>query len=647
MFQTIVCVLTLLNTATIEAGRFQTNLDNSHSRIGTARISDIREAGRAAPQQMPGWPQHMPVPASFAPSGVVLADINHDGYCEILAGTTLNAFYVWDYQGNPLTGWPKTGLEEIQTKAAVADIDTAFPGLEIIVPGRTNTLYAWHSDGTNVPGWPQTVGETSGFESAVIFDIDGDGDLEIILGQRYYPEGRVRVFHHDGTPYAGWPKVLDYMCVATPSVGDVDNDGIIEICALSFNSAYLWDKDGNNEPGWPKLNIAGGVIGGGISYAQPVLSDIDSDGYCEILVAYHTNYDDSVNIFNHDGTVCQGWPRQYPGPQSYMTPVTADIDADGDLEIFGGGHVNINSMLARHHTGAQIGGWPVDVDNVECSPIVFDLDDDGYREVLVGDNMTPGNFFAFERNGQVAVDWPVATTAAAYVNSASVADVDGDGDIEVAFLVGDGTVNLWTIDGVVLRNYLIDWGTFFHDNWNTGWVHPLPPVNLSANISADTVFLTWDANGEPDIAGYNIYRSALGGGPYDRVNATVAPGPSYWDIPGSGEYYYCVTAQIQARTESRLSNEVEAMVGVAEGSNYGVAGLSVAPNPFRNTITFSAASLQEMKVRIYDVSGAFVEELHGQGSIVWRAGGTVAQGVYFADIMNGAQRSIRKVVKLD
>ncbi len=632
------CLLLFLSTAQIDISR--TNLDDTYTVVEGSHHKTYPT--RTPPQQMPGWPKQMPAAPFFAPSGVVLADINEDGHCEVLTGTTSNAFYIWDYQGNLLTGWPKTGIEEIQTKAAVADIDTSFPGLEIIVPGRTNTLYAWHLDGTNVPGWPQIVGETGGFKSAVIFDIDGDDDLEIILGQRNYPDGWVRVYHHDGTPYAGWPKTVDYMCVATPSVGDVDSDGVIEICAVSFYSVYLWDKDGNDEPGWPKLNMATGM-----SYAQPVLCDITGDGNSDIIIAYWNNWYDSVQVYQYDGSGYAGWPKEYPGPQSYCTPVAADIDGDSDYEIFGGGHTSYQGFLARHHTGGQVQGWPVEIYNNECSPIVFDLDDDGDREVIVGENDGTGYLYAFHGNGTTVDDWPIQTTINIYVNSASVADVDGDGDIEIALLAADGTVNLWTVDGVALRNYLIDWGTFFHDNWNTGWVHPLPPENLLAGISGDTVSLSWDANVEPDIAGYNVYRSDVSGGPYDKINDEVVADLMYADVPGTGDYYYCVTAQIYAVTESRLSNEVTAPVGVSEVTENLVTDMNVFPNPFHSSVSFSSRSASALSIRIYDVAGSLVEQIAGQGSVTWQTDDKIPQGIYFADINAGGYQTTRKIIKLN
>jgi len=630
----------LLILPSMNADISQTNLDDTYTVVEESYHRTY--PARTPPEQMPGWPKQIPANPTFAPTGVVLADLDGDGNCEILGGTTMCAYYIWDYQGNLLPGWPKTGIEEIQTKAAVADIDTSFPGLEIIVPGRANTLYAWHLDGTNVPGWPQIVGETGGFKSAVIFDIDGDGDLEIILGQRYYPDGWVRVYHHDGTPYAGWPKAVDYMCVATPSVGDVDNDGVIEICAVSFYSVYLWDKDGNDEPGWPQLNMATGM-----SYAQPVLCDITGDGNSDIIVAYWNNWYDSVQVYQYDGSGYAGWPKEYPGPQSYCTPVAADIDGDSDYEIFGGGHTSYHGFLARHHTGGQVQGWPVEIHNNECSPIVFDLDDDGDREVIVGENDETGYLFAFHGNGTIVDDWPIQTTVNVYVNSASVADVDADGDIEIALLAADGTVNLWTIDGVSLRHYLVDWGTFYHDNWNTGWVHPLPPENLVADVSSDTVLLSWDANAEPDIAGYNVYRSDVSNGPYDRINDELVLDSVYADVPGTGGYYYCVTAEILAGTESRLSNEVTAPVGVEGATDQQFTNISVFPNPFHSSIGFSARTTEYLFIQIYDVTGSLVEEIAGQGTVVWQADNTVPQGIYFADIKVGGRHITRKVIKLN
>jgi len=628
--------------------------------------------------QMPGWPKGMGAHPNYAPSGCVLADIDGDGDLEILAGSTDGSFHVWSYEGIELPGWPKAGLGVIQTEAAVGDMDgNGDP--EILVPDRTGNLYAWNHDGTNVPGWPLSVGETGGLEAAVLFDLDGDGYLEVILGQRLWPNGRVQVFRASGTTFPGWPQSLDYMCVATPSVADVDGDSLYEICAVSYYSVYLWDQDGNPEPGWPVLNYYGGA-----SYAQPVICDLDDDGDLEILVMYYTSGQDWVSVFRHDGTVFPGWPETYPGPQGYVCPVTADIDGDRDCEVFGGGHVfGGPDFSCRHHSGIQVTGWPVMVGMVECSPVIFDVDGDGDREIVVGSNTNPGQLYAFHENGSVVAGWPISMSGAAMVNSPAVGDVDLDGDIEIALVNGNGTVNLWTSDGVPYRGYYTDWGSYFHDLWNTGWFHPLAPAGLRASpLPSGPVLLDWSQNPEPDVAGYNVYRSEFGGGPYDRVSPGIIPDTVYLDTTVSplSTYYYVVTCIIKAQAESRLSDEVSVTTGVEEAQEARCkmqeAGLLQSyPNPFSRstTVTYQMPSAvsrrrtaddvstyQPINLSLYDLSGRLVRTLIDKpfnyptmelsNDVVWdgrdEKGRELPGGVYFLRLTSTGLARSAKVVLL-
>ncbi len=613
---------------------------------------------RTQPEQMPGWPNSMATTYPFAPTGVTLADIvDNDGYLEILAGSTDGSFHVWDFMGNYIQGWPKYYLNQIQSKCAVGDVDPDYPGLEIVAVGKANTLYIWHNDGTDVPGWPQNVGETGALKSPVIYDLDNDGDLEIILGQRLYPDGRVLVFNHDGTPYPGWPQPLDYMCVATPSVGDVDNDGIPEICAVSYHSVYLWDKDGNIKPGWPKLNVAGGM-----SYAQPILADLDGDLDLEILHSYYSSNTDYVGIYHHDGTNYTNWPQVFPGPQTYVMPIIGDVNNDGFFEIFGGGHSD--ELSARYLTGGVVFGWPVALPGLESSPIIFDLDDDGEREIIIGDNS--GSLHAFNGDGSLVEDWPISAGGVSAVNSAVVADVNRDGVIEIALVVSTGTVNLWTIPNVQYRSYLTEWGTYFHDTWNTGFLHPLPPENLVAGFYTDHVYLTWNANSEPDIAGYNVYRSETPGsppgGPYTKLNYTTVIDTTYCDYSGSSAYFYCVTAVIKANAESRLSNETY-VVSVDDEFPGIIPELSNYPNPFNpsTTISFSltAKDAKNAKIEIYNLKGQKVKQLvsgirqlpDGQHSVIWNgddeSGNPVSSGIYFYQLnIDGESVAMKKCLLL-
>ena len=654
--------LTALFSATSQV--YSTDLDG-RANIVTEHTSTAAFSF-APPQQMPGWPKYMGTHPNYKPSGISFADLNQDGNLEIIAGSTDGILYAWDHLGNELTGWPITLPALVQSKVAVGDLDNN-GDLEVVVAARNGYVYAYHHDASAVSGWPQNANGVLGLISPTLFDLDRDGDLEVIMVQMQSGQpGHVYIWHHNGQVYSGWPKNMDYLGVATAAVADIDNDSLFEIVALSYYSVYAWDQNGNTEPGWPKLNVAGGM-----SYAQAVLADLDGNNDLEVLHSYYSGNQNYVGIYHHDGSGFASWPQTYPGPQTYTMPVTADLDLDADLEIFGGGHVfGGPSLSTRHVSGVQLAGWPVQVDMLECSPLVLDVNADGVRETVVGDNLNPGHLYAFDADGSYATDWPVATTAAAGVNSAQAGDVDRDGDLEIGLVLMDGSVNLWTLDSVAYRPYMAEWGTYFHDQWNTGWFHPRPPQSLSAVPLSDRIRLTWRKNLEPDIAGYVVYRSQISGGPYAWINPAVASDTFYSDstvLPGV-TYFYCVTARIKADAESRLSNEASGMVAIAESGSDRMGLLSISPNPFRHATWISVGirvpskmdensrfsyGTEGLGLRIYDIAGRMVKSFSLPTAysllptVVWNGtdqnGQAIPDGIYFLRLDGGPLEKIIKV----
>jgi len=104
-----------------------------------------------------------------------------------------------------------------------------------------------------------------------------------------------------------------------------------------------------------------------------------------------------------------------------------------------------------------------------------------------------------------------------------------------------------------------------------------------------TVTIAWDRHGDPNVAGYNVYRSTTSGGPYTKLNLALIPQtanppgdtPMYTDTTPAGStltYYYVVRAQTSGGVESTNSNEV---------------AVNPAPTPPTNlrVITFTAANL--------------------------------------------------------
>ena len=92
-------------------------------------------------------------------------------------------------------------------------------------------------------------------------------------------------------------------------------------------------------------------------------------------------------------------------------------------------------------------------------------------------------------------------------------------------------------------------------------IPPSAPRNLVAMASETSVGLTWDANSEPDLAGYNIYRNTPQG--WIRVNTSVMTVNTYTDLNlANGTYRYRVTAVDTANNESMPSSEASADISL-------------------------------------------------------------------------------------
>ncbi|MEO0070030.1 MAG: VCBS repeat-containing protein, partial [candidate division WOR-3 bacterium] len=451
---------------------------NSWSEVSVSFINNLQDELRI----MPGWPKKVTFNSMFAPSrGVALADFDSDGRMEIIMPSTAGQLHVWRYDGTYYTGWPKTFAGMGQYAAAVADIDRD-GNYEVAICTRGmssgGAVYVYKEDGTLKSGWPFTGLVNGNFsDSPTLADVDGDDTLEIIVGERDWPGGHLHVLRHNGTQQPGaWPCSLDHVPALGAAVGDINLDGQKEIVYASYNSLYVFKPNGTILPGWPVTNPQGGAF----SYQSPALADVDGDDTLEIIIALHRE-GQGTYVFRHDGTILSGWPYSF-SRWTYCPPTVADLYQDNDLKIICGLSGIVGGAAAVLYgfddDGSVLNGFPIiqpNGDAAEGNITVADIDGDGDMEIIFTSNLmssdTLGYLFAVHHDGSPVSGWPLRPYGWTYLNGATVADVDGDDTLDIVVVSYDnGTTMAVTVyeTDVPYSRERWQWPTYQFDMARTG-----------------------------------------------------------------------------------------------------------------------------------------------------------------------------------
>ncbi len=461
-------------------------------------------AASTNPPLAPGWPMQT---AQGTAAGVVVEDLDGDGDLEVITGS--DALYAWhddatefvDGDQNPQTAGvfssagqsPEFGFH---ATPAVGDVD-GDGDLELCgVAWTDEQVYLWEHTGEVRSGWPQALDSGFNWASPALADVDMDGDLEVLAISGL--SGKVYGWHDDGTELADGDQNPSTSGVlfdapasflyASPGAGNVAGTAAKEIVIAANHAAgWVWvvDATGTVLPGWP-FACEGQVT------SSPALTDLDGDGYDEILVAAE---DDSLYVIAGDGTLVPGWPRFAPTHTDFghtSSVAVGELDGNPGSELVYAGADGRVRVFTR--AGTPVPGWSaalfaqgaLGAGATQCTPTIADVDGDGWNEVVLG--AEDGRIYGWNHDGSELAGFPIALGGEVR-GAVTLYDIDQDGLMEMATAAMDRLVYVWDLDGAVQGDRL-DWPFFRHNVRGTGrTADPTRAIGIAVPPSTPAVHL--------------------------------------------------------------------------------------------------------------------------------------------------------------
>lgn len=453
-------------------------------------------------------------------------------------------------------------------------------------------------------------------------------------------------------PISFFPNTIDnsFMGPGGICMIDIDGDGLKDVIGASIddNSIACWKNQGGYPLSWTK-QLVDDQFGGAI-YVQA--NDLDGDNQTDILGAAYNGHE--LAWWHNGGGFPLQWTKYVIATDFYRAHeiTSADIDLDGDIDVLG-----VSAALHRISWFENDGNFPIQ-----------------WTEHVVGSNFT----------GARSVD---------------AADIDGDGDIDLAGAsLDDNEISWWCNEGGIplqwTKYVVADTFTLSHKvqlidmdmdgrtdilatSYNAGicWFRNLGgnPVQWSQEFisSLNSAVIAYaadlDNDGDLDVAG-----TAQGGGiiarwenlgsntlewNYKRIEFFGGAWPlDYGDLDNDGDIDLVCggnSANSIRWYENVLITASEEFVSETYKTDF-----RCYPLPFENKLNLKFELAQDgcISLKIYNISGSLIssikEEYLLRGSYQFSWSGTnftnkeVPPGIYFAQLTAGDHTETIKLVKV-
>ncbi len=365
----------------------------------------------------PSYPQMIPI-------GGATADFNHDGHPDLVVvdgsgqTTTGGVWVLFGQTGGGFTT-PKRLSSFLATSVVAADLNhDGYP--DIVAMGSSFSLLTNQKNGkfsnprlyTGFGFWPYP----NGFGAA---DFNLDGYLDLVFGNKI-------VYGTSGGNFKA-PVITQTANPLTVATGDFNGDGIEDVATVNTVTVFTGSGKGYLNAG---KTFTSGLLGGNIA-----AGDVNGDGVLDLIVTRGPtsptpdNADVSVLLGNGDGTFRTAIASKVLGPAPSNTlslqTYAIDVNHDGRADLIGDWGVALGHGDGTFKTPTALPSQAIPVAGIA----VGDFNRDGNEDIVAGSHTTPKIFTLL---GDGHGNFTVANTETLNynnptLNALTAADVNGDG----------------------------------------------------------------------------------------------------------------------------------------------------------------------------------------------------------------------------
>ena len=291
--------------------------------------------------------------------GIFIMDVDDDPFCDLIA-QALPTVYWYEALDVTATVFQK---HTIATIPATSHVNSqGFEKTQVITGGKPEILIAGNGDiyCIEIPSDPEhspwkttLIGPNTSDEGIGTGDIDGDGDTDVVAGRRPDGEDEPKILvwfenpgHTDGawtgTEIGNTSHPIDRIEVA-----DLNGDDRVDIVlteerypGLEPDAFLHWfEQPGNPVEKWERHTIVQQY-----SMNNLDLADLDHDGDIDIVTNEHKGNRLELQLWENDGIGRFTKQVLDTGKENHLGTQLADLDGDGDLDLFGAAWDNYKWM---------------------------------------------------------------------------------------------------------------------------------------------------------------------------------------------------------------------------------------------------------------------------------------------------------------